>query len=407
MTDPTKPPPPTTMPFHQPISIIGAGLSGLSLARTLHNHRIPFEIYEKAAKRPRHNYGITLHASTYRPLLKILNLTETNFKQRVAVDAGVDGTGVIDPKALVSFRERGISQESFRANCGKLESLLREDLENERGMGVKWGTTIEKMHQEGSTGSGMGMGSKDGKGLKRLESSCIVVANGVHSSVRKPPKLDILPFVAFNGKRSVKRSAFDSGYATAMQNSTVVELKRGDVLLNISINEATKEEVSVSWVYSRPAGGSSDPLHKPNRPNSAAQDIPDEFFAEVGALTDLPNPFKDVFDAEKLKEERVLHWLQRKSMVGLQELKEAGGHGIFMIGDSVHAQPILGGDGANTAITDGMELGECIANSGAKGSFDRKVIPEWYEARYDAWEAGVRKSDKTIAEMHSEHKSNL
>jgi 2-polyprenyl-6-methoxyphenol hydroxylase-like FAD-dependent oxidoreductase len=395
------------MPFHQPITIIGAGFSGLSLARTLHNHRIPFELYEKTAKGSRHNYGITLHASTYRPLLKILNLTEAKFKQSVAVDAGVGGTGVIDPKALVSSRERGISQGSFRANRGKLESLLREGLESERGTGVKWGTTIEKMHQESSTVSGMGIRSHDGKDLESVESSCIVVANGVHSSIRKPPKLDILPFVAFNGKRSVKRSLFDGVYATAMQSSTVVELKRGDVLLNVSVNEAMKNEVSVSWVYSRPARGSSDPLHKPNRPNSAAQDIPDKFFAEVRALADLPHPFREVFDAEKLKEERVLHWLQRTSMLGLQELKEAGGHGAFMIGDSVHAQPILGGEGANTAIRDGMELGEWIANSGDKASFDGKMILEWYEERYEAWEAGVRKSEETIAEMHSEHKSNL
>jgi hypothetical protein len=63
----------------------------------------------------------------------------------------------------------------------------------------------------------------------------------------------------------------------------------------------------------------------------------------------------------------------------------------------------IGGAGANAATRDGMELGERIANSTCEESSGRKVIPEWYEMR----ETGVRRSEKAIAEMHSEEKSNL
>jgi 2-polyprenyl-6-methoxyphenol hydroxylase-like FAD-dependent oxidoreductase len=405
MTEPSPSPPFPIMPFCQPIKIIGAGLSGLSLARTLQNHHIPVKIYEKATRGPRHNYGITLHASTYQPLAKILGIAELAFKDRVAVDAGIGGSGLIDAKDLV--QGRGFESGSFRANCGKLESLLMEGLESRQGMGVQWGSTLEKITQEGSAGSGIVMDVSDGSDMQKVESSCIVVANGVHSTVLKSPKLEILPFVTFNGKRSIKRGTFDAFYGPAMKKSTVVELKRGNVVLSVSLNEARKDMVSISWIYSRPAHGGSDPLHKPDRSNSAAKEIPKEFFEEVTTLKDLPQPFAEVFNAEKLKEERVLHWLQRASMAGLQELREAALHGIFMIGDSVHAQPILGGEGANAAIRDGMELGECIANCTYKESSDRDVVPEWYKERYEDWEAGVKRSKKAIAEMHSEQKSNL
>lgn len=179
------------------------------------------------------------------------------------------------------------------------------------------------------------------------------------------------------------------------------------MVLSVSLYEATKDMVSISWIYSCPACGASDSLHKPDRPNSAAEEILKEFFEEVATLEDLPQPFAEVFNAEKLEEERVLHRLQRISIACLQELKEAGRHGISMIGNLVHAQPILGGKGANAVISDGMELDECIANSTYKEPSGWKVILEWHEERYETCEAGVRRNEKAIVEMHSEEKPNL
>lgn len=211
----------------------------------------------------------------------------------------------------------------------------------------------------------------------------------------------ILPFVAFNGKRRVVRALFDELYAPAMKNTNIIEFKQKDAILQISINKQTADLIGVSWVYSRPSRGENDPLHKPDRPVSGATDVPEEFYQEVGALQDLEQPFKEIFDEEKLKSERVLHWLMRTSLVSLPELQNLGKKGVFFMGDSVHAEPIIGDHGANAAISDGVQLAECISEYGKAG------ILKWYETQYGSWKQGVENSERTIAELHSEPMSAL
>jgi hypothetical protein len=89
-------------------------------------------------------------------------------------------------------------------------------------------------------------------------------------------------------------------YAPHMQDSTMVGLKHGEVVMNIQVNEQMGDLVSISWVYSRPAHNASDPLYRPNRPVSGATDIPDEFYKEIGALENLKQWSWEVFDKEKV-----------------------------------------------------------------------------------------------------------
>jgi len=240
---------------------------------------------------------------------------------------------------------------------------------------------------------------------QKLDGACVIGVDGPHSNTRKSmsprTELKVLPFVAFNGKRRVARALFDEIYAPAMKDSSVIELKQKDTVLNISINEQTADLVSISWIYSRPARGATDPLHKPNRPVSGATDIPEEFYQEVVALQNLEQPFKEVFDEKKLRLERVLHWLMRTILVSLPELQALGKKGVFFMGDSVHAEPIIGGNGANVAIRDGVGLAECIFKDRVAG------IPKWYEAQYGIWKQGVENSERIIAEIHSEPTSVL
>lgn len=375
----------------QPISIIGAGIGGLTLARCLLKHGIPAVLYERMPSTPRHSYGVTLHASSYRPLLKVLEIDEWTFKRRIAVDGAIGGGGKINPRALV--RPGDIDADSFRAHREKLERLLRE------GLNVQWEHALEKV-EEGPSGMSLHL-----NGGQKVDSSVIIGVDGPHSNTRKSlspdTPLEVLPFVAFNGKRRVKKALWDSVYAPHMQDSTMIELKRGEVVMNIQVNEEMGDLVSISWVYSRPAHNGSDPLYRPNRPVSGATDIPDEFYDEIGALENLEQPYREVFDKEKLQMERVLSWLMRTVEVKLEELQELAKKGVFFMGDAVHAEPIIGGEGANAAIRDGVSLAECISTNGTEG------IRAWYDAQYPGWEASIRKSEKAIAETHGDLKSSL
>jgi 2-polyprenyl-6-methoxyphenol hydroxylase-like FAD-dependent oxidoreductase len=376
----------------QPISIIGAGIGGLTLARCLLKRGIPTILYERMPSSPRHSYAITLHASSYQPLLKVLGMDEWTFKRRVAVDRLIGGSGAINGKALAHHHNLGPS--SFRAHRETLERLLRE------GLNIQWEHALEKV-EEGGDGD-LILYLQNGQ---KLRTSCVIDVDGPHSNTRKSMSptagFTILPFVAFNGKRRVQRSLFDELYAPAMKNTNVIETRQKDVVLNISINGQTADMVSLSWIYSRPTRGSTDPLHKPNRPVSGATAIPEEFYHEISTLQKLEQPFKEIFNEEKLRLERVLHWLMRTILVPLPELQELGEKGFFFMGDSVHAEPIIGGQGANGAITDGVGLAECISQDGLSG------IPKWYETQYPRWKQGVENSDKMIAEIHGEIMSVL
>ncbi|KAL7960659.1 hypothetical protein V8C34DRAFT_321176 [Trichoderma compactum] len=358
---------------HPPIRIIGAGIGGLTLGRCLLRHGIPAVLYERMPSTPRHSNGITLHAPAYLPLLDILGMDKFTFRRRIAVDGLLGGSGNIEPRSIVSSGK--VNSASFRAHREKFEKLFRE------GLDVQWEDSLEKVEE---APSGMILHMQNGQ---KLESTCIVGADGPHSNTRKSlspnTSSSILPYVAFNGKRRVKRALYDSLYAPAFNGSNVMEKKQGDVVLNLSI-------------FSRPARGSTDTLHRPNRPVSDATDIPKEFFGEIERLHGLDQPFKEVFDSDKLKMERVLHWLMRTVLVNPQELGALANKGVFLMGDSVHAEPILGGEGANNAIIDGMELAKCVSRFGQGG------IARWYESRYPAWKDGISESEKAIALMHRE-----
>lgn len=75
------------------------------------------------------------------------------------------------------------------------------------------------------------------------------------------------------------------------------------------------------------------------------------------------------------------------------------------MGDAIHAQPIVGGNGANAAILDALALAEAISSEekrgweGIEGNV-KKGVSKWYDERYPEWEQGAVESQKAIARMH-------
>ena len=104
---------------------------------------------------------------------------------------------------------------------------------------------------------------------------------------------------------------------------------------------------------------------------------------------------------KKVREDRLLHWLMRDIRPDLQEAQQIAQSGVVLIGDSVHATPILGGDGADLAITDGLDLAEHIAAHGIE------YLAKFYANRHDSWDKAVTSSESELQRMHDNKLSQL
>ncbi|KAK4694203.1 hypothetical protein P7C71_g3334, partial [Lecanoromycetidae sp. Uapishka_2] len=231
-----------------------------------------------------------------------------------------------------------------------------------------------------------------GAGLS--ESTILIAADGVHSQVRKTlaPKTvpNVLPYVVFNGSRTVSLEDYKIRIAPHMQGSTVIHCRHGSTLFQLSINNIAPPQAVLGYTYSRPARA-NDALHKPDRPLSGAENIPEDVYAEIEKFGELKPPFGEIFDSEKVRQDRILHWLMRSILLPLDESQDLAKHGVLLIGDAAHAMPILGGEGANIAIRDGFELADELAHEqSALGN----------EQSHGIWKQAVKKSEKRLADMH-------
>lgn len=369
-----------TMKMSQPsIIIIGAGIGARVLGQALRKKGIPATLFEKAPESPRYPYGITLHPLTYKPLCKVLGIDEFVLRNQIAVDS--PRYGQVDP-----FNARDYS---IRGHRGRFEQLLEE------GLDIRYNHALETIDISQSFPI-ISFGNKE-----KVSDSVVIGFDGVHSTVRKSllPQIEpkVLPYVVYNGKRRVEREKFDELYASVFKNGNVINFRRGDTLLQVSINDGKENAdlISISFTYSRPARA-EDPLHDPERPTGQATKIQGALWDEIAALKGLEQPFADVFDVETLKGERLLHWLMRTVTVALDELKELGKKNVMFAGDAVHAQPILGGDGANAAILDGLELAELFSEMGITS----EAFDSFYDKAYPRWTAGVENSEEEIERIH-------
>ena len=378
----------------RPIAILGAGIAGLTLGRCLRQKGISSVIYDRASSTPRHSYGITLEPRAYKPLLDVLNIDEHTFRKQLAVDNIVqDGISKLssgDPE----------SSTAFRANRAKLESMLRE------------GQTIRTNHELASASimDDSGWVELRFEPNTTIQVPQVVDALGVHSPLRKSllpdVKPEVEPFAVYSGKRYLQSDILNSIYAPAFGDGNMIVRsphQNGKPRLEISVNEYKPDgTVSISYIYSRRAqnhAGNLDPLHRPDRPNAGATDIPEELYNEIQGFIssqDLNNHFRECFDVNKIRDERVLHWLMRTIMVPKQDLLKLLQHGIVMIGDAAHAVPILGGHGANMAILDAIKLADTLVEQDG----DIRRLKDFCESEWSGWSDAVEKSKRELAEVH-------
>lgn len=268
------------------------------------------------------------------------------------------------------------------------ETLLRESLD------IKWGHALEGISRHES---GHMLKFKD---KPELQSNFVVDCSGVHSPIRNillpELPLEILAYVVFRGTRKLSKEEFKERYSKHFKAANVIQMKRSGTLLQIQINQYHKDSgaVDISYIYSRPAQEVPSLHHDEREINEAEKVVSDVFFEEVASYADAEAPFAETFALEKLKRERILHWLMRDVVVPLPDLLRLSSEGVVLCGDSVHAMPILGGQGANYAIKSAYDLGSTIAERGING------VKGHFKSKHSEWEVAVDQCERRLADMH-------
>ena len=352
--------------------IVGAGLGGLILGQCLKAKNIPVTILEKAPSAPRCNYGIILHRSIYQRLLPVLQMNEASFLKECSIGTPMDSA---------------ITAKTFRCHRGRLEGVLRRDLD------IRWEQCVKSVQV---IPQGISLHIANGP---MIESGTLVGADGVHSLIRKSllsnRDLNILPYVVFYGRRSIPLETYQHILQSHMAGQATTQALHGNVLFQVYVNDYTATAVHLGYTYSRPARV-SDSLHQPNRPTTGADNIPSDFYAELSQYgqKQLGPVFAEVFDSEKVRRDRVLHWLMRSTKVGLRDVQDLAERGVWLIGDAIHPMPILGGEGANQVITDAVDLAEHLSNI----SMSNRSI--FLEGKDREWRTAVHESEKKLSKMH-------
>ena len=355
--------------------VLGAGLGGLVLGQCLRAKNIPVILLEKASSSPRFNYGITLHRSVYQRLLPVLQMDEAKFLEKCSIN--IPGAQITSAAITTTFR----------GHRGRLESILRE------GLDIRWEQCVKGVEMNPQ---GISLHLENGPVIR---SHILIGADGVHSLLRKSliPKscLNVLPYVVFNGRRSITIEEYQHGFQLHMAGGTIMSALHENMLFRIYVDEYTENDVRLGYTYSRPAGA-NDPLHRPDRPTTGAENIPEEFYAELSQFkhTKLGPGFADIFASEKVRQDRVLHWLMRSAMVPLEDVQDLADRGVWLIGDAANPTPILGGQGANEAFRDAIDLAEHLSNESMSDNH------KFLEGVHQEWRRAINESERKLSEMH-------
>ena len=163
----------------QPVLVVGAGLAGLSLARTLLTRQIPFRVLEASPQLPKYSYGVTLLPWAYEPLVSKLSLASASeLRRATATDSPIGGAGGISAVYTDIYTGHAVPSESataqsrlpYRCSRTRLTDLLAHDLNIE---------FHKKLKHIDSGSKGVCLHFEDGSAV---EGSLAVGADGVHSA---------------------------------------------------------------------------------------------------------------------------------------------------------------------------------------------------------------------------------
>jgi 2-polyprenyl-6-methoxyphenol hydroxylase-like FAD-dependent oxidoreductase len=347
-----------------PVTIVGAGLGGLVLARVLHVHGIPATIYEAELSADARAQGgqLDIHEHDGQLALAAAGLTDAF---RAIIHKGGEASRVLDQHGAVLLDEpdngAGGRPEALR---GDLRRILLDSLPDET---IQWGHKVANVRPLGDGQHKLTFA--DGS---TVTSSLLVGADGAWSKVR-PLLSDAKP--EYVGVSFVETYLYDADG----RHTAAAEAVGGGALFAFAPGKgifAHREAGSVLHAYfalNRPAEwfagiDFTDAV-------AATARVAGEFEGWAPALTAL------ITDSDAPPVLRMIHTLPT-------------GHrwdrapGVTLLGDAAHlAAPA--GEGANLAMFDGAELGKAIAErpndiEAALTAYEEALFPRSESATADA-----------------------
>jgi 2-polyprenyl-6-methoxyphenol hydroxylase-like FAD-dependent oxidoreductase len=327
----------TTAEETTPVTIVGAGLGGLTLARVLHVHGIPATIYEAEPSAETRTQGgqLDIHEHDGQPALEAAGLTG---QFRAIIHEGAEATRVLDQHGTVLLDEpddgTGGRPEVLR---GDLRRILLDSLPEEM---IQWGRKVTCARPLG-----------DGRHELRfadgptVTTSLLVGADGAWSRIR-PLLSDAEPgYVGISFIETYLYNADERhpAAAQAVGGGALMAVMPGQgILAHREPGGVLHAYVALSksqeWIASIDLAS----------PAAATAQVAAEFTGWAPALTTL------ITDGDTDPILRGVYALP----IGHQWDRVPG---VTLLGDAAHLMSPFAGEGANLAMFDGAELGQAIA----------------------------------------------
>ena len=205
----------------------------------------------------------------------------------------------------------------------------------------------------------------------------------------------VIPALAVNGGLSLSQTEFNATLGNFMGESQVMIGFGHQTAVTISINNHSQDGVHISWTFTwQPKEGES--YETDRQCVDDARKVPQQFFDRLQLLGPLAESFKTILSPDTAHRTAKYNWLMRHVHVPLSELLQSASNRTALIGDAAHAMPIVGGEGANHALLDGIELGEAIAAH----RNPCEAVEHFYQQQHDRWAHGVEHSIKQFSSLH-------